>query len=103
MVTIFQRPPKQKPSRLQPRKIRLPRSQRAGAALLPGFRLTRRDIAVVDAVYRYRALTTPLVEQLLFSPSTRSRCRLRLKYLYHHGYLRRAEQPQTLTEGRKPF
>ena len=32
-----------------------------------------------------------------------SRCRKRLKYLYHGGYLFRDEQPTKLLEGRKPL
>lgn len=66
-------------------------------------RLTARDLAIVEAVYTYRALTTEQIARLFFAPSTRSQCLLRLKLLFHHGVLKRGEQPQTMTEGRKPF
>lgn len=66
-------------------------------------RLTARDIAILEAVYAYRALTTEQIQRLFFAPSTRSQCLLRLKLLFHHGFLKRGEQPQTMTEGRKPF
>lgn len=74
------------------------------------FRLTKRDEEILRAVYLYRALTTKQISDLLFVrpdmtenrlPS--SRCVHRLKLLYHHGFLARHEQPQTLAEGRKPF
>jgi predicted transcriptional regulator len=84
-------------------KQRLPQLQRASKDTLPSFRLTERDIEIIQAVYAYRALTTDHIETLLFSPSTHSRCLFRLKNLYHHGFLLRTEQPQSLTEGRKPF
>lgn len=90
---------------------RLERSQRVGERSLPGLRLTPRDASILMAVYRYRALTTPQIERLFFSdfgnkgnvskPNTR--CQYRLQLLYQHGYLIRDEQPQKLTEGRKPF
>lgn len=82
---------------------RLPRLTRAAGDTLPGFRLTERDTAIIEAVYAYRALTATQIEQLFFSPSTRTQRNLRLKLLYHHGFLLRTEQPQSLTEGRKPF
>lgn len=77
---------------------------------LPGIRLTPRDAAILMAVYRYRALTTPQIEKLFFSDNARgraqkpnTRCQYRLQLLYHHRYLMRDEQRQKLTEGRKPF
>ena len=58
--------------------------------------LTERDRAIVVAVYQHRYLSTTQIEALLFPPdqgqahSTKtSRCRLRLKLLYHHGFLGR--------------
>lgn len=85
------------------RATRLPQLQRAGKESLPGLRLTERDNAVLEKVSAYRALTTEHIEALCFTPTTRSKCKLRLKLLYHHGFLLRTEQPQSLTEGRKPF
>jgi hypothetical protein len=76
----------------------------------PRFRLTERDRDIVLAVYQYRVLTTNQIETLFFKPKDsapkspyNSRCRLRLQALYHAGYLRRDEQPQKMTEGRKPL
>lgn len=57
----------------------------------------------MQAVYEYRILTTPQIEALLFAPSIRSQCRLRLKLLFHHGYLYRDEQPQRQSDGSKSF
>jgi hypothetical protein len=56
-------------------------------------------------------LTTPQVERLFFTddgttqtPSKpNTRCQYRLQLLYNHGCLTREEQPQKLSEGRKPF
>jgi hypothetical protein len=83
---------------------RVPEEQR------PRFRLTERDRDIVLAVYQYRVLTTNQIETLFFRPKEgtpkslyNSRCRLRLQALYHAGYLRRDEQPQKMTEGRKPL
>lgn len=80
----------------------------------PGLRLTPRDASILMAIYRFRALTTPQVEALFFRADRRehqegpkdkinTRCQYRLQLLYQHGYLMRDEQPQKLTEGRKPF
>lgn len=78
---------------------------------LPGLRITERDAGILMAVYQYRALTTPQIERLFFSTATpteqptkpNTRCQYRLQMLYQHDYLLRDEQPQRLTEGRKPF
>ena len=85
-------------------------TKRAQKRILPGFRLTERDVKTVMAVYNYRALTTPQIETLLFPPDNgqthptkTSRVRHRLKLLFHHGYLFRDEQPVKLHEGRKPL
>lgn len=85
------------------RAKRLPQLQRVGKEQLPSFRLTERDTGVIEKVKDFRALTTEHIEELCFTPQTRSKCKLRLKLLYHHGFLLRTEQPQSLTEGRKPF
>jgi hypothetical protein len=74
----------------------------------PPVRLTERDLAIIDAVYTYRALTTNQIQQLLFpvvtGGSVRGRlvhCQHRLKLLYHNGYLTRDERPTKLSEGRQ--
>ncbi len=94
MPTIYQASEKRK---------RLKLLERAAADERPPLRLTKRDLAVIQAVYEYRALTTPQIEQLLFSPGKDTRCRKRLQRLYHHGYLWRDEQPTKLSQGRAPL
>jgi len=98
-------------------KRRPKRTERIPAASLPGFRLTQRDEQIIRAVYGYRALTTDQIAALFFPASTlhspatpgrnfpvpNSRCLARLRYLFHASFLHRFEQPQTLTEGRKPL
>src|SRR5690349_4952738 len=89
---------------------RLPRQRQAGRAL-PPFRLTVRDLAILQAVAQYRALTSPQIVALFFptGPAARAlgkinpRCQHRLQLLYHYGYLYRDEQPQKLSDGRLPF
>jgi Replication-relaxation len=85
------------------KKNRLPRLKRVDGDLLPGFRLMARDAAILYSIYEYRAMTSFQIEALHFSRSTRSLCLKRLKYLYHHGFVTRDEQPQILSEGRKPL
>ncbi len=85
---------------------RLKTLERAKAAEVPCFRLTKRDIAIINACYEYRALTTPQIQELIFQQQERSaqvKCQQRLKLLFHHGYLHRDEQPTKLTEGRRPL
>jgi Replication-relaxation len=94
---------------------RLPTIQRSAEKTLPGFRLTARDQEIIQAVWEYRALTTVQIERLFFSGAHRAadasagsgkinpRCQLRLKYLYHYGYLHRDEQPRKRTEPSKPL
>lgn len=91
-------------------KPRLKLTRRADGNAIPGFRLTLRDREIIKSVYTFRALTTPQIETLLFAPeegkdhpTKTSRCQYRLKLLYHAGYLFRDEQPQKLSEGRKPL
>jgi hypothetical protein len=92
------------------KKPRLKLTTREEPDRLPGFRLTERDRAIIKAIYNFRVLTTPQVETLLFRPgpgqdhpTKTTRCQYRLKLLYHAGYLVRDEQPQKLSEGRKPL
>jgi hypothetical protein len=91
-------------------KRRRPQLTRVGENDLPGFRLTTRAIAMVEATYDYRALTPPLYELLFFPHSnaqriakTDSNCLRYLRELYHREFLLRTEQAQTLSEGRKPL
>jgi hypothetical protein len=91
--------------------------RRADEAHLPPIRLTPRDLAIIEAVYSFRALSTPQIERLLFPGNPQdiqanvkdpgsgktNRCRHRLKLLYHHGYLYREELPVPLTQGRRPL
>ena len=91
-----------------PRKPKRRRARVLGdATALPPLRLTPRDIAIINACYEYRALTTPQIQRLFFTNSAargqRVHCQYRLKLLYHHGYLYRDEQPTKLSEGRKPL
>jgi hypothetical protein len=92
------------------KKPKLKLTTRADPERLPGFRLTERDREIIQTVYAFRVMTTPQIERLLFPPepgrdhpTKTSRCQYRLKLLYHAGYLKRDEQPQKLSEGRKPL
>ena len=96
-----------KTSEKQSRRARL---TRATPKELPRFRITPRDVEILTAVYEYRVLTAPQIDQLFFTPATQdtpatpsSRCQRRLMLLYHHGFLERREQLVTLTEGAKPL
>ncbi len=74
---------------------------------LPGFRLTARDAAIIQAVYEYRAMTSQQVAALFFATESgeevNTRCKQRLRMLYQYGYIFRDEQPSKLSEGRKPL
>lgn len=84
---------------------RLPRTRRAVESDRPPFRLTQRDLDVIDAVWRYRALTTPQLVALLFGGGRQTLrvCQRRLQRLFHHGLLARVEQPSLISDGSKPF
>ncbi len=86
-----------------------------------------RDIDIVRSVYQYRAMSRDQIEKLYFGPNspfykaskysrkqpypekigaTSERdtgCKRRLRWLYDRGYLFRDDQPQRITEGRKPL
>lgn len=85
------------------KKSRRSVTKRAPEEERPGLRLTERDKKILEAVYTHRVLTRPQIETLLFPDSDYTRANRRLKRLFHHGFLDRAEQPQTLSEGRKPL
>jgi len=96
-----------KPSATPPRR---PQRQRVALANLPPFRLTPRDGDILHSLYTYRALTTNQLSDLHFAPVAMltppppsSRCRNRLKFLYHGQFVARLEQPHLLAQGRKPF
>jgi len=98
--TIFTAPPTARPARrrrLRPASLLPP--------IHPGFRFTPRDGAIIDAVWRYRCLTTPQIARLFFPTAggaVSSQCLTRLRHLTAAGYLARSEQPQVRTDGRKP-
>jgi hypothetical protein len=65
---------------------------------LPTFRLTERDVAVLDAIHRYRMLERRQVERLFFAPpdgraSNTNRARERLRRLARERYLSRIPRP----------
>lgn len=73
---------------------------RATRSFLP----TARDREIVAAVSTHRALTSDQIALLFWGEQkASSRCRLRLRLLSQAGYLARAEQPVTLSEGRRPL
>jgi hypothetical protein len=82
---------------------RVPRLKRADSGDLGNFEPTRRDVAILEALCQYRALTTDQISALLFAPTTHTKCRERLQKLFHHGYLFRREQLQFPSEPRKPL
>lgn len=84
---------------------RLPRLARAEGNARPPLRLTLRDVATIEAVWRYRALTTPQLAALHFNGAAQGVriCQRRLQRLYHHEYLARVEQQGLRSEGSKPF
>jgi hypothetical protein len=114
---MFQKTIYHAPDSVKRPKHRLKLLKRAEADQLPPHAPTPRDLAIIEAVYSFRALTTPQIETLLFpgdsekfQPNAQTpqsgktnRCRHRLKLLYHHGYLYREELPVPLTYGRKPL
>ena len=81
---------------------RLPRNRRAPLRQLPEMRMTDRDRQIVLLAYDYRAVTSDIVETVLFEPKrgqdapVSSRCLHRLKLLFHHGYLQRNSLPTVM-------
>lgn len=84
---------------------RLPKLRRAGAALRPPHRLTERDLAIIEAIFNCRVLTSAQIERLLFDGASQGEriCRRRLQKLYHHEYLAREELPVKASEGSAPY
>jgi hypothetical protein len=118
MTTIFRRPKSKtakqvlssgesdaEGKRPRPRLTRVPEEK------LPGFRLTKRAIQMVEATYKYRALTPQLYELLFFpkgpivkgKPKIQANCQRHLRELYHRSFLLRTEQPATLTSSSRPL
>ena len=65
---------------------------------------TPRDTQIITAVSTHRALTSDQIAMLFWGhQKAGSRARHRLKLLSDNGYLERAEQPVTLSEGRRPL
>src|SRR5687767_7313627 len=102
-VTIFRKKRKKKMMTMSP-------GSRYQGTTMKSFRLTKRDISIVQTVLACRALTSQQIERLHFPPdkgqphrTKTSRCLLRLRFLYRQGYLTRVEQPQKLSEGRRPY
>lgn len=65
--------------------------------------LTPRDVAIIEAVYRYRVLTSHQIERLCFATTSSAQVRLRLNRLFHHEFLYRSDQPVRRSEGTKPY
>ena len=64
--------------------------------------LQERDIEVVQACYKHRALTTQQIQGLFFGEKNKTLARDRLEKLYDHGYLDRAFMPVKMGAGRSP-
>lgn len=76
-----------------PKRAYLPKIGRVPRKV--NFVLTERDLAILEALGRYRYLRTGQVSRLIFPDSkTVQSARRRLKYLYHAGYIGRI-QPMT--------
>lgn len=58
-----------------------------------GIRLTSRDEAVIEAIYRYRVLDTKQIKQLFFANVGRRVAERRLERLFDHEYLVRRRPP----------
>nr|MDQ3022809.1 replication-relaxation family protein [bacterium] len=78
------------PSKPKTDKKRLPRSSRAKNP--PRFNIVERDILLIRAVLKYRFLSTRQV-WWLFPEASQKNMTIRLRYLYHHGYLDRVVLP----------
>lgn len=82
-------------------RCRLPRFKRASKP--PPMKFTNRDGQILQSVFRFGLLTRKQIERLHFKSShgqshstTTSRARLRLKLLFHNGYLERMPLPVAL-------
>lgn len=85
-------------------KDRAARLARPNADQRAGMVLTQRDIAILEALYQYRVMTSTQIETLLFpTTTTHAQARLRLRLLFQHGYVYRAEQLHRRSDATKPF
>ncbi len=85
-------------------QMRLQRFKRAQAQDAPTFRLTERDIQIIQAVMNYRVLSTAQIRRLFFGVTSKSsQCDRRLKGLYHYGFLERQPQPTLHAGDNKPM
>lgn len=82
------------PSKLKTDQKRLPRSRRAKHP--PAFRITERDVELVRVTLTYRFLYTKQI-YWLFPESSQQNLNVRLRHLYHHGYLDRVSLPDSKT------
>lgn len=74
------------------------------------FSLTQRASHILKAIAEYGGLTALQVATLFFPPAQiqgvsvpHSNCQYRLKLLRGHGYIKRVERYQLLSEGKKPY
>lgn len=82
---------------------RLKRLKRAESNNLPGLVITERDTQILSLVYTLRAMTTDQIRRTVFHTYGKStQCDLRLKLLFHHGFLERRSQT-VLYEKNKPL
>lgn len=76
---------------------------------LPVLSLRARDFQMLETIGACGGLTALHLTALFFPPYrypvsvAHSNCERRLKLLHVHGYVARIEQPQILSDGRKPF
>ena len=71
---------------------RLPRTRRAKNP--PGFRVTERDVEIIRSVLSFRFLYTKQLHWL-FPDASEQNLNIRLRLLYHHGYLERVPLPES--------
>lgn len=69
------------------RPARLPRYSRAKNP--PAFRLTDRDVRILQYLHDLRLLDREQIQRLEFTPAGTSACKRRLTLLFHHGYVDR--------------
>lgn len=71
----------------------------------PPLVLTKRDRQILVAIYRYRILTTPQIQQLFFSSGSSGviSCRRRLHKLFHHKLIQRLKFYVLINTGTRPM
>ncbi len=71
-----------------------------------GFLLQPRDVEICEAIHDLRVLSSDHVAALFFPTAdgaVSTQCRRRLSLLSEAGYIERREQPQTRSDGRRPY